>query len=76
MVEQVQVGAPIEHGKQWKVPEMVESALKYTAPSGRHSTEAAEETSSNDWKALFIPWEPSLSGKLELTWRLPSGIYH
>ena len=48
MVEQVQVGAPIEHGKHWKVPEMVESALKYTAPSGRHSTEAAEETSSND----------------------------
>ena len=50
MVEQVQVDAPIEHSKHWKVPEMVEPALKYTAPSGRHSTEAAKETSSNDWK--------------------------
>ena len=32
MVEEVQVvGAPAEHAEHWKAPEIVESALKYTA---------------------------------------------
>ena len=32
IVEEVQVGgAPAEHAEHWKVPERVQSALKYTA---------------------------------------------
>ena len=36
MVEEVQVdGAPAEHVEHWKAPEIVESALKYTAVTFR-----------------------------------------
>ena len=38
MVEEVQVGgAPAEHVEHWKAPEIVESALKYTALTFRKS---------------------------------------
>ena len=49
MVEEMQVvGEPAEHTEHWKAPEIVESTLKYTALTFRHSTATTKETCSSD----------------------------
>ena len=44
MVEEVQVGgAPAEHVEHWKVPEIIESALKYMALTFRKSINSSNK---------------------------------
>ena len=48
MVEEMQVGgAPVEYVKHWKAPEIVESALKYTALTFREAF-----NTNNKWNVL------------------------
>ena len=79
MVEYVQDGgAPAEHVEHWHL-KIVESTLKYTAFTFRSNNNASiattKQTSWNNWKRLSIVWDPSSSDKLDLMWKLLSGIY-
>ena len=50
MVEEVQVGgAPAEHAEHWKAPEIVDSALKYTALTFRKTFNSSNKRDLQQW---------------------------
>ena len=60
MVEEVQVsGAPVEHVKHWKAPEIVESALKYTALTFREAFKTKNKRNVlQRWKEVIHSMRP------------------
>ena len=77
MVEEVQVGyAPAEHIEDWKAPEITESALKCTALTFTKAFNTKKRDVLQRLKEVIHSMKPSSRDKLELTRKLPCGIYH
>ena len=78
MVEKVQVGgASAEHVEHWKVPEIIESALKYRAVIFRKLFNTNNKRDIlQRLKEVIHSMSTSSRDKLELTLKLSSGMYH
>ena len=78
MVEEVQVGsAPADHAEHWKAPEIVESALKYTALTFR---KAFNSNNKKDilqrLKEIIHSMRPVIEGQTRVNAEAVSGVYH